>query len=174
MWLRCLYALTALVAAWRLFGELPEGIAASESATWRLYLVAVLVACAGASARPGRLARVVSPGANLAVVSRLFGWAGAGALPLALANGGAVAPALCVALPACALALWKERAWAAWPWYLLALALLLFALLQAAVTIVAGFPLGSVLALAPLALGLLLVRELHAWRRRGATEPPPA
>jgi hypothetical protein len=119
MWTRLLFALLALGALVIFFVQAP--FPQEEDPTWRgLLLLGVFATCFGRAVPWGRWISLTSPGRSLGPLTQLLGWSGAGLLPISVRAGSWLAIGVCVLLPVSALALWRRRAWAAWPWYLIA------------------------------------------------------
>jgi len=116
---RCLFALLA-IAALVLVVVSPSPLNA-EPVSWILMLptLGVGIMGIGMTVPWGRWMHISGPRPkpSLAFVSKLLGWSGAGGLPYCLASGAWVAAGVCALLPVSALAMWKGRTWAAWPWY---------------------------------------------------------
>jgi len=179
---RTLFALLAVAAVLQLMTGPPAGFDESDTLRRTLLLCELLFVAAGMIVSWGRaLSGLRSPGWMLGFVSKLLGWLGAGTLPSAVVFQAWSLLVPCVALPWAAWALWTNRAWAAWPWYAVALAS--FACCAVVVEHAFGVfadgaradvshatveVVGSVLCLALFgAVGVRLFRELGAWRRSG-------
>lgn len=174
---RCMFALLALAALVILFSGSPGGITESEPWSRRLVLVGILSVGIGMAVPWGRWMILVSPGGSLAFVTKLMSWGGASAVPFCLHSRAWLAAGVCMLLPVCAFALWKGRAWAAWPWYVIALGACAISIWTAASLIayvvlfeVSVQPVQYCLPVVWIAcwggIGLVLVREVTAWRRR--------
>ncbi len=150
-------------------------------------LAGILVTGAGTALPWGRVLRERSPGRTLGFVSKLLGWIGVGALPAAIVLGNWPLVPLCVLMPVSAFSLWKVEAWAAWTWYAVAAGCFVASALVL-VQIVSrqssgeqptayerGQAMGSILGVVLYSgVGVTLVREVNAWRRRRSSgEGPP-
>ena len=176
MWMRILFAFLALTAIVLLFSARPAGFDEAEKERRLLLLAGMLVVGAGMALPLGRAWAARSPGRTLGFVSKLLGWAGVGALPAAVALGLWALVPVCVLLPVAAIALWKEKAWAAWPWYAVAVGCFMASAALAVQAVTGGSAAnttfgqgqsaGRILGISLYAgVGVTLVREIGAWRR---------
>jgi hypothetical protein len=180
---RCLFALLALAAFVIFFSPAPGGIPESEPWLRKLLLAGIWLMGIGMAVPWGRWMPFVSPGSNLAFVSKLLGWSGASGLPYCLISEAWLAAGICAFLPLCAFALWRERAWAAWPWYAVALGAFGISISTAIETgrgvgeetdvvtvgviwilLIYWVPVVWILCWG--AIGFVLLREVTTWRRR--------
>ncbi|MSR61635.1 MAG: hypothetical protein EXS08_04195 [Planctomycetes bacterium] len=187
--LRVLFVVLALTTAGMLFSAPPAEFDAAERLQRAFVLGGWAVGSAGLAVPWGRWLRLVSPGGNLGFASKFLGWAGACAVPAALASGRVAVALVGVFLVVAASALWKGKLWAAWAWYPIALAafvgsmwslLRLFGFFQTDTAAESAFAqgqrVGGVLGVVLWgAIGLALWREITAWRRaRSAPDSAPA
>jgi hypothetical protein len=180
MLIKCLFGLVALTSLAILFltsppPEFDEG----ERLRRALLLIGLAVAGLGLIMPWGRWLMLVSPGGNLAFASRVLGWAGACGVPFTVASGNWLVALVCILLPGSAFALWKQRAWAAWPWYGVAVAAFagsiaslvgLFSgsnVVDAGSAYSAGSKAGRILGVLLWGgIAIALIREVTLWRRR--------
>jgi hypothetical protein len=187
---RCLFTLLAALA---LAGLLP-GVDPSSEPLRKLLLAEICLLCTGMAAPWGSWMPFVSPGLNLAFVTKLLGWGGACGLPFCLVSGLWLAAGICALLPVCAFALWKGRAWAAWPWYAIAVGAFWISLTSAYQAFLIPIWIGpidpyeevtgriltygivGVWVLFWGGIGLVLTREVTSWRRglQAVRGPTPA
>lgn len=181
---RTLFALLALAALVILFSPAPGVVPESEPWLRKLLLAGIWLTGIGMVVPWGRWMHFVSPGPNLAFVTKLLGWFGAGEVLYCLVGEAWLWAAVCALLPVCAFALWKGRAWAAWPWYAVAMGAFwiaissaIFVLRGGAVTIGPALDIEGavriVLNIVPVVwiccwggIGFVLAREVTTWRRR--------
>lgn len=186
MLIRVLFGVLALTALGILFSAPPAEFDAAERLQRALVLGGMAVASAGLAVPWGRWLTLVSPGRSLGFASRVLGWCGGSGLPAALAFGSAPAALACASVCVASIALWQGRLWAAWAWY----AIVLAAIAGAGARLVwilgglatesespysAGQKLGAVFgAVLWIGVGLVLWREITAWRRARSANPAPA
>ena len=113
--LRILFVFTALVALGFLFSP-PRRLAGPERVQQVLVGAGLLVWSIGLLLPWGRWIRLVSPGENLGLFTRIVGWAGACGLPVAIAAGDLLVALFCAVVPVAALGMWRQRPWAVWVW----------------------------------------------------------
>src|SRR5262245_12509298 len=116
---RTLFLLLAIGALAALLSRPPGGFLEEGPMPRRLLLLAILVTCLGMAMPWGRWISLSLPGRDLGFVSKLFGWAGGSVVPFAVHMHSVIAVSICVLLPLVALALWRQKSWAAWPWYVI-------------------------------------------------------
>jgi hypothetical protein len=177
MFLRLVFAVAVLGLLPVLLADPPSGFDEAQRLQRTLLVAGLLVTSVGMVVPWSRWIPLVAPGRNLAVLSKLLGWAGASGVAFALAKGSVLGVLACVLVTVSAIALWQRRAWAAWPWYAIAAGCFV-ASAAGMVRAVSAFRVavqdpnsagratGSVLGIAAwAALGVLLMSEITAWRR---------
>ena len=183
---RILFGLLAVVALVLLFSSPPSEFDEAQRLRRALLCGAMAATSLGMVVPWSRWIRLASPGRTLGFVSKLLGWGGASGIPLAIASGYWLAALGLAVLPVSSVALWKGSAWAAWPWYAVAVASFggsivlivnFFASARSAgeSAYAAGQSAGALLGVALWGgVGVALVREVTAWRRRLHSSPPPS
>jgi len=182
--IRVLFGLVAVAALSLLFSSPPSEFDEPERLERSLLLVGLTATGLGMAIPWSRWIRLTSPGRNLGFMAKVLGWVGASGVPLAVVSGYWLAALALIILPVSAVALWKGSAWAAWPWYAVAVGCL-GASIAEVVVVLSGSRSGAesaykfgqgVGALGGVVLwggvSVALFREITAWRRNLNSSPP--